>query len=118
LLEAWGTTKISICFPKTITDPERAGGVETVTFRYFESMAACCLIVGHCPAELEDLFGYNPVIEADMKNPAEQLLSILNNIDRYQSLVAKNHSRMVEVGSWDVRAQTMLSTLLSFGYRV
>jgi len=118
LVEAWGATKISICFPKTVTDSERSGGVETVTFRYFESMAACCLIVGYCPTELRDLFGYNPVIEADMDNPAEQLLSILDDIDSYQSLVDKNRRRMLEVGSWDVRVQTMLSTLLAAGYHV
>ncbi len=118
LMEAWADTKISICFPKTMTDPVRSGGVETVTFRYFESMASCCLIVGHCPAELEGLFGYNPVVEVDMDNPAGQLLSVLDNIDSYQSLVEKNRRRMIEVGSWDVRVQTMLSTLSTLGYHV
>jgi hypothetical protein len=118
LLEAWGETKISICFPKNITDPVKSGGVETVTFRYFESMASGCLLVGHCPTELEEIFGYNPVIEADMIKPAEQLLSILDKIDTYQWLIEKNLQRMLEVGSWDVRVQRMLSTLLSSGYHV
>jgi hypothetical protein len=118
LIKAWGETKISICFPKTMTDAEKSGGVETVTFRYFESMASGCLVVGHCPAELEEIFGYNPVIEADLDDPAGQLLSILGGIDTCQELVVKNLQRMLEVGSWDVRVKTMLSLLLSSGYRV
>lgn len=118
LVKAWGDTKVSVCFPKTLTDPEKSGGVETVTFRYFESMASGCLVVGHCPAELESIFGYNPIVEADMDNPDGQLLSILDKIDSYQRLVEKNRKRMQEVGSWDVRVQTMLSILSSSGYHV
>jgi hypothetical protein len=101
-----------------MTDPVKAGGVETVTFRYFESIASCCLIVGHCPAELEDLFGYNPVIEADLQDPAGQLFDLLQNIDSYQGFVDKNRQRMLEVGSWDVRVETMLSTLSLSRYYV
>ncbi len=118
LMEAWANTKISICFPKTITDPQKSGGVETVTFRYFESIASGCLVVGHCPGELEDLFGYNPVIEVDMDNPANQLLSILKKVDSHQGLVDKNYKRMLEVGSWDTRVETMLSKLSTSGYHV
>ena len=118
LMKAWSDTKVSICFPKTMTDKVKAGGLETVTFRYFESMASCCLIVGHCPAELEDLFGYNPVVQADMDNAAAQLLTILDKIDSYQELVAKNHKRMLEIGSWEVRVKSMLHTLESAGYAI
>jgi hypothetical protein len=53
-----------------------------------------------------------------MIKPAEQLLSILDKIDTYQWLIEKNLQRMLEVGSWDVRVQRMLSTLLSSGYHV
>src|SRR6266404_2879450 len=54
---SFGTAKISLCFPQSVTHPERAGNVETATFRYFESVASKCLVVGHCPQELRDLFG-------------------------------------------------------------
>jgi len=118
LMAAWADTKISICFPKIMTDPEKSGGIETVTFRYFESIASRCLIVGHCPEELKSLFGYNPVVEADMDNPSQQILTILCKIDSYQWFVEKNHQRMLEVGSWDVRVKTMVSTLSSLGYYV
>ncbi len=116
LMQTWENTRISICFPKSVTSAERSGGVETVTFRYFESMASKCLVVGRCPAELQEIFGYNPIIEADMGDPAGQLLDILSNIDDYQVLVEKNHRRMLEVGSWDTRVEAMLSILESEGY--
>ena len=65
LVAGLANSRVSICFPQSITNPERCGKVETVTLRYFESMASKCLIVGKCPLELRDLFGYNPVIEVD-----------------------------------------------------
>jgi hypothetical protein len=116
LMQAWEQTRISVCFPKSITSFERSGGVETVTFRYFESMASRSLVVGHCPGELQDIFGYNPVIEVDMSDPAGQLLDILRNIEDYQELVEKNHRKMLKVGSWDARVQTMTGILESEGY--
>jgi len=116
LMQVWENTKISICFPKSTTSHDRSGGVETVTFRYFESIASRCLIVGHCPSELEEIFGYNPVIEVDHADSAQQLLDILNTINDYQGLVDRNYQRVREVGSWDARVETMLDTLISAGY--
>lgn len=118
LMEAWQQTRISVCFPKSLTDPEWSGGVETVTFRYFESIASRCLVVGHCPWELQDIFGYNPVIEVDFTDYAEQLLALLADIGTYQDFVEKNYQRMLEVGSWDTRVQTMLPLLQQRGYTV
>jgi hypothetical protein len=118
LMDTWRQTKISVCFPKSLTAPERAGGVETVTFRYFESLASKCLIVGSCPQELRDLFGYNPVIEVDESDYGRQLLEILSDIGRYQEMVNTNYQRMLEVGSWDVRVQTMLPLLQQRGYLI
>ncbi len=118
LMETWQQTRVSICFPKSVTDPQGAGGVETVTFRYFESIASKCLVVGHCPQELKDIFGYNPVIEAEESNPGGQLLALLSAIEEYQDLVDKNHLRMLEVGSWDAQVQSMLSQLQERGYSI
>lgn len=117
LMQAWGDTKISICFPKSATDTQKSGGLETVTFRYFESIASRCLIVGQCPAELKDLFGYNPVIKVDQQDPAGQLTDLLINIESHQCLVERNHKRMLEVGSWNARVESMLNSLEAIGYR-
>jgi hypothetical protein len=69
LVKGLSDCKISVCFPSSMTHPERSGNVETVTYRYFESMASGCVILGKCPQELLDLFEYNPVIEADQHDP-------------------------------------------------
>ncbi|WP_339136382.1 MAG: hypothetical protein WGN25_00645 [Candidatus Electrothrix sp. GW3-4] len=118
LMATWRQTKISICFPKAVTDLERSGGVETVTFRYFESMSSKCLIVGHCPQELQDILGYNPVIEIDSADYSGQLLNILADIEqgKYQDLVDKNYQQMFKIGSWDARVQDMLGLLAEQGY--
>lgn len=118
LMETWQQTKISVCFHKFLTDRERSGGVETVTFRYFESMASKCLVLGHCPQELRDIFGYNPVIEVERTDYAGQMLNILSSIEKYQDLVDRNHQRMLEVGTWDARVQEMLPLLRQRGYVV
>ncbi len=111
LVSGYGDTKIAVCFPRSVTHPELAGGIETLTQRYFEAMASRCLIVGKCPEELSDLWGYNPIVEVDWCDPAEQLLSILENLDEYQSLVDKNHRRCLEIGTWNLRARTVMDVL-------
>jgi hypothetical protein len=111
LREGFARTRISVCFPRSVTHPEMAGGVETVTHRYFESMASGCLLYGHCPDELRTLFGYNPLIEMDPNHPAQQILSLLREIDTYQPLVRKNYQRMREVGTWESRVTLILEGL-------
>ncbi len=95
-------TKISICYPQSMTHPERAGNIETMTQRYWEFMLTGTVIAGHAPQELVDLCGYNPVVELGV-NPAAQLEKILCNIDSYQSLVDKNREIAERIGSWDSR---------------
>ncbi|MEM1353984.1 MAG: glycosyltransferase [Planctomycetota bacterium] len=116
-----GDTRLCSCFPKTMTlfeGPQRAGCVETVTFRYFEVMASRALPYGHCPAELEDLFGYNPCIQADLDDPAGQVDDILQHIRDYQQLADRNYQRLLEVGVWDCRVKTVIETLRERGYDV
>jgi hypothetical protein len=103
------SSAISVCFPSATTHPDRSGSFSTVTQRYFESMAAGCLVVGECPAELESLFGYNPVIEADLDNPAAQILEIVADLGRFQPHVERNYQRLLEVGTWQVRASEVLA---------
>jgi hypothetical protein len=105
---ALGDSKISVCFPGSMTHPERSGGVETATRRYFESIASKCVLVGRCPQELTDLFGYNPVVEIETGRELEQVNAILSDIDRFQPLVEKNYARLREKGSWKSRVSTIL----------
>lgn len=96
--------KICICFPKSMTHPEIAEGVETLTQRYWECMLSRNIILGHAPKELIDIVGYNPVIEYDYtKDSAMQVQNILNNIDAYQYLVDKNRESALKYGDWKER---------------
>lgn len=109
-MEAIANAKVVVCFPKSWTDPGRAGGVETITFRYFESIFSKSLMIGHCPDELLSLLGYNPVIEADLTRPADQLLfDILPRIHDYQALVERNYERLV--ATWTVEHQARVVRL-------
>ncbi len=110
LAEGMGSAKISICFPGALTH-HYAAGIETTTHRYFETFASKCLPLGHAPDELVELFGYNPIIEADLERPFEQLYDILQSIDDYQGFVNRNHDRLLEVGTWDVRAAQILQRI-------
>jgi hypothetical protein len=96
-------SKISVCIPASITHPERSAWVKTTTHRYFESMASRCILLGHSPEELCDLFGYNPVVEIETGHEAEQILSILKDPASYQELVDKNYKTVIERGTWASR---------------
>lgn len=112
-----GDSKISICFPSSLTHPERSGDVETMTLRYLESVASRCITVGRCPSEMMDLFGYNPVVEADPIDPAGQIDAILHNLSSFEPLLDLNLERVREIGTWDTRVGTMLELLRERGYQ-
>ena len=116
LVAGLGDAKVSICFPSSLTHPRRSGHVETVTHRYFESIASRCVIVGRCPRELADLFGYNPVVEADRNDPAGQIEAILRDPAAHAERVERNYRRLMEVGTWEVRVATLLGELRKRGY--
>lgn len=110
LAEGMGNAKILIAFPGSLTHPY-AADVETTTHRYFETFASKCLPLGRAPQELVDLFGYNPVIDAELECPSEQINDILANIGDYQGFVDRNHVRLLEVGTWDVRAAQIIERI-------
>lgn len=99
-IDGLARSKISICVPSSITHPERAGGVSTMTVRYLQSMAAKCLIVGKAPAELIELFGYNPLIEIDESDPGGQLLQLIAEYPQHQALIERNHAVLLHGHTW------------------
>ena len=104
-------TKISICVPSNITHPDRSGDIETLSVRYLQSMASKCLVVGHAPAELVSLFGYNPVVEIDMADPAGQILSLLEDFDAHASLIERNYTTVAQHHTWHHRWEMMAGLL-------
>jgi hypothetical protein len=106
-------SKVSICFPSSMTHPDRAGDIETMTTRYLQSMISKCLVVGHAPAEMVELFGYNPVIETDMADPVGQILEILRDYESYLPLIEKNFTVVRSDHTWARRWKRMAEVLFA-----
>ena len=111
-IKGLAASKISICFPSSITHPDRTKGIETMTIRYLQSMASKCLIVGKAPREMIELFGYNPVIKVDTSNPSGQIADILDNYENFIPLVEKNYSNLIN-HKWSNRWKDMKKVILS-----
>jgi len=109
LISGLAAAKISVCFPSSITHPQRSGSVTTMTHRYLESLASRCLVLGRCPPELSELFGFDPVIAVDDHDPSRQLRAILTNIDSFQVHVDRAHTRLQSVGDWQSRVHSLLA---------
>lgn len=112
LYQAMGNAKVTIALPRSMTQPEIAGDIETLTQRYWECMFSRMVMVGHAPQELVDFIGYNPVIELRKDISAEALIrDVLEHIDDYQELVDKNRETAERLGSWDVRMKWLMEEL-------
>lgn len=114
LYKKMGESAVVVCYPKARTHPEGAGGVETVTQRYFETLGSGCLAVGQCPAELRDLYGFDPVIALRESDPGAHMLEILADLGSYQAHVDRCLARTREVGHFDIRAKQMLDAIAAY----
>lgn len=112
LYQAMGDAKVTIALPRSMTQPEMAGDIETLTQRYWECMFSRMVMVGHTPQELVDFIGYNPIIELRDDISAEALIrDVLEHIEDYQALVDKNRETAERFGSWDVRMEWLMEEL-------
>ena len=95
-------SKITLCYPRCDTSPGQAGGIETLTQRYWECMLSGALPVGRAPQELVDLCGYNPVVDASdgLRKTCD---NILRNIEEFQPLVNKNEETARAIAGWSER---------------
>jgi len=118
LIDALADTKITICLPRSVNQPEIADGIETLTQRYWECMLSRVIIIGKAPQELVDLIGYNPVIELEKDNFAVQVKDIQEHLEDYQKLVDKNREMALKHGDWKLRVEEMKGRLVEFGYEL
>ena len=118
LRQSMGNAKVTITLPRSITQPEVAGDIETLTQRYWECMLTRMVMVGHAPKELVDFIGYNPVIEIDFENPNEQICNILQHINDYIDLTNKNRETALLKGDWLARMQGIKGFLTQSGYKI
>lgn len=110
-IDGLANSKISICVPASVTHPERARGIETMTWRYLQSMASRCLVLGRMPQEMRQIFDYTPIIEINMENPLEQLSQILTHFEEYIPLIERNYEYIRQHHQWQNRVDTMISFL-------
>lgn len=118
LIQSLSNAKIVAAYPKSWTNPNEAGGIETLTQRYWECMLSGCVMIGHAPLELVDLLGYNPVIEVDRQNPNAQLLDVISRIEEYQELVDKNRAMALQFGDWKYSVQRVMFFLEDCEYKI
>ena len=118
LVDGLADSKITVCYPRCDTQPEKTGDIETLTQRYWEAMLSRIIIVGRAPKELTDLIGYNPVIELDKENATKQILDILAHISDYQELVDRNRKTALRLGDWALRMQDVMAWLQKCGYEL
>lgn len=116
LIDALADTKITICLPRSVNQPEIAEGIETLTQRYWECMLSRVIIIGRAPQELIDLIGYNPVVELEKERFADQVKEILGHLGDYQDLVDKNREMALKHGDWKLRVEEMKGKLVNNGY--
>jgi hypothetical protein len=110
-LRGLARSKITVCVPSNITHPERAEDISSMTLRYLQSMASKCLIVGIMPEEMKELFDYLPIIEIDFRDPAGQLINLLNNFDSYLPLIEKNFQEVENSHTWSMRTEKILEII-------
>ncbi len=118
LFRAMGEAKVTITLPRSITQPETAGDIETLTQRYWECMLSRIVMVGHAPKELIEFIGYNPVIEIDYENPNGQICNILQHINDYIDLTNKNRETALLKGDWLARMPGIKGFLAQSGYKI
>lgn len=118
LRQSMGDAKVTITLPRSITQPDVAGDIETLTQRYWECMLTRMVMVGHAPKELVDFIGYNPVIEIDTENPNGQINDILQHLADYRDLTNKNREVALQKGDWTARMQGVMDFLKGNGYRI
>ena len=116
LVNGLADSKITVCYPRCDTQPEKAGDIETLTQRYWEAMLSRIVIVGRAPKELVDLIGYNPVIEIQREQQTEKIVEILSHIEDFQCHVDKNRETALKTGDWNPRAKMIKEWLKQTGY--
>ena len=108
--------KVVVCYPRSVTHPNIAKGIETLTQRYWECMYSGTIIVGKAPSELIEMLGYNPVIESELGDIPYTVDNILKNISCYQELAKKNQEVAMKCGNWKSRFLFLEQVLKTLGY--
>lgn len=118
LVETMADAKVTLALPRCDVDPVGTEGLETLTQRFWEGMLSRSVLVGRAPKELIELIGYNPVIDLDRENAESHVKNIINNIEKYQTLVDRNRETALKMAPWDIRIKKIMSWLTDLGYKI
>lgn len=118
LFERLQNAKITVALPQCDVYPERTGGQETLTQRYWECMLSRTVLLGRSPKELIDLIGYDPVINVDYNNLHEQIRHISSRIAECQELVNRNREIALRMAPWEIRMRYIMDCLHGWGYSI
>ena len=118
LINALADAKVVLNVPRCDMQPELAGGIETLTQRYWECMLSGVVMLGRSPKELTDLIGYDPTVPLIGKHIEGQIRDIIVHIEKYQPLVDKNKETALALGDWTFRVETIKKWLRGGGYNI
>lgn len=110
--------RVVVALPQCDVLPERTGGQETLTQRFWECMLSGTVMVGRAPQELVTLIGYNPVLPLDRDRFATQLRDITARIADFQPLADRNRRAALHHAPWLSRMAEVAEWLEAQGYRV
>lgn len=110
--------QVTVALPQCDVYPERTGGQETLTQRYWECMLSRMVMVGRAPKELTDLIGYNPVVDIDYDHFTDQVRDIVAHIEDYQAMVNHNREVALKMAPWEIRMKQIMVWLKDLGYEV
>jgi hypothetical protein len=60
---------------------------------------------------MKELFGYNPVVEVNMDDPAGQIADILSNFENYIELIERNYNKAINEHTWGKRWESIVSIM-------
>jgi hypothetical protein len=106
-MQGMQNSKSVVCVPGSITHPERYGQFGALTPRYLETMAAGAIPVGVCPPDLQELMGYNPVVEIDRASPMMTIDNILDNLGPFSETKDRNRLTVEQNADWSVRIEQL-----------
>lgn len=117
LFNLMADSKVTIALTKLDTDPRLAGGVDTLTQRFWEGMLSRMVMVGRAPEELTDLIGYNPCVNVKQGESYQTVIQhVLSHISDYQELVDRNRDTAMRMAPWEIRMKKVMDWLEGLGY--
>lgn len=109
-------TRISLCYPFSLTHSRIHQGVDPLTARWFEGMAAGCVLAGKRPTspEAQRVIPWEDALVAlpdDEDEAVEKLLALARDLDRCEAISKHNYRAAAAGHDWRFRIVEMFANL-------